>query len=998
MPLRIVVENTTARDGTWRFRFDAGSRAVFPGITTSGLVLSVPAGQSRERWFFVPLAVPAITFNPAALHPSAPASSSPVPNSPPPIPGVYPKPNLPGVSFDIRPSTSATAFGLTRVFTIRQTGPATLLPTLAAHELPPGVTVAVSPPDASGNVTRTTVATVNVSRPGTAGAVGTTPAMTAINNARQHLARAGLIPPGINTRSSSQTRPGRSGGSNEVTVVLSQVGPASALPLPPMTSLPKGFTGVNVSPEAGGSGVVREFTYVEEVPISPLSGFTPPAMAGTTFPTASGGFPVGRTGLLSSSAATVENEARKLLAPLGLLATSAGVRMVTSSQYVSVPSGAGANPYRLVQFAQMGPAAKLPPIPALVLPPGVKVTVYPESGGDVTRMITVIDPGIVSAMYAAAAGTSPGATSHGTMLVRLELQRLGLLRSQPGINQATSYRHSAGSSATAPDIFILTESGPAAQLPPIPAASLPGGVTCSVTPGPLPGEVSRNFVVQMPAFLAGAGGAVPVRVATPMPVRYSGGAPTLPGSLVIDVAGPGVGPAGLRAVFPNAIGNTAMPPIAATPPLEAVLRAKLAGAGIGALPNVSAFDPQQAPADWRLWSSFNSAVLGAADYQGMDPARRAALRSWVALGGVLFLVPPASGAPATERLGAGRIETLADPVTELTPVEVVDRIRIKVTSPGMPERERAKLLRGTPLGDMVQFEPPQTLWLSILLIAFALVIGPINLFWLAPTAKRHRLFLTTPLISVAGAAAVVVAILLQDGMGGEGIRRALVVLVPGENQAAVFQEQAARSGFLPGREFPLDETVLAAVLPTEDALSFRGMHPGTFAREGGRAEGDWFRNRSRQAHLLRGVVPTRARVEVVAFTATGSPVVESTVATELREFRLRDDRGVIWGAASVPTGHRTTLQIQSRFEAAAKASQVYAGNGTGNFGGLVTEATTLDDPWQWSARGGRTDLAPIATLRSVRWADDDILFAGVAPVPARGRAGGSVAAPVNGGE
>ncbi|MDO8542472.1 MAG: hypothetical protein Q7S40_18685, partial [Opitutaceae bacterium] len=1005
MPLRIAIENGTARDGTWRFRFDAGSRAMFPGITTSTLEVDVSAMQTRERWFFVPLASPAITINPTVLVPSSSSVLSSLPATPPPIAGIYPNPNVPGVRYSVsRPTTSSTATGLVRVFTIAQTGPANLLPLPAPRDLPPNATVNVSAPDAAGNVTRTTVVRIEVASTasGIPTSFPTSPASTASNNARRELSRAGLAPPGVQTRTSSRTNPGAKPGTNEVSLTLSQTGPEKDLPLPPLASLPRGFTSVTVNPNPGGSGVVREFTYVEQVATPAPTAPAPGAAPGVPFPS-------GRTGMLSPSFSAAEAEARRLLAPTRLLNPITGVRSISSTQFLSTASmGSSGGPYPMVTFEQTGPAALLPQPSPATLPPGVKVTVYPAMGGSVTRIITVVEPSVIAAMYSAvAAGGGSSMMSHGTALARAELQRLGLLRAQPGISQGSSFRRSSGGSSvpvssgvatSMPDIFIFTESGAAAQLTPVPPGVLPAGVTSTITTGPLPGETTRNFVVSMPAFIAGAGGTAPVRVTPAHPVvRYSTGAPTAPGVLVIEIGGPGVTP-GTRSSFPNAIGNTAMPPIATTLALDSTLRTKFAASGIGALPNLSAFEPAQAPADWRIWSSFNSVVLRAEDFSALDPARRAALRSWVAMGGRLFLAPIAPGSAAAERVGAGRIHTLAEPIAGMSASDVVGNLQVKNPAPGMPERERIKLPAGTPMGDMVKVGAAETFWVSVLLVLFAVVIGPVNLYWLAPPARRHRLFLTTPLISLAGATGVAVAILLQDGIGGQGIRRALVVLVPGENQAAVFQEQAARTGFLPKRRFALGDEVIAAALPTADLPAMGGLHGGSFARERGQADGDWFVNRSRQAQMLRQLVPTRARIEVVDFSRHGAPIVESTVTTELRDFRLRDGNGIIWGAPLVVTGRRVTLELHSRFEAAAKASKEYGGNGTAHFGDLVADAMTLTDAWQWSGRGGATAVAPIATLPRIRWRDEDVLFAGVANAPKSTRAGAGSAPRAGGAE
>jgi hypothetical protein len=281
----------------------------------------------------------------------------------------------------------------------------------------------------------------------------------------------------------------------------------------------------------------------------------------------------------------------------------------------------------------------------------------------------------------------------------------------------------------------------------------------------------------------------------------------------------------------------------------------------------------------------------------------------------------------------------------------------------------------------VKFEPSDTLWISLFLVVFAALIGPVNLFWLAPAKKRHRLFFTTPIISLVGAVAVGIAIVLQDGIGGDGVRRALVWLVPGESQAAVFQEQGSRSGLLVARDFTLEEGVLCAVLPVDGNIYTSSASSGVFTRERNQAGGGWFGNRARQAHLLRSLAPTRARLELAGTAPDGAPIVESTLTTELRDFRMRDADGKTWSAASVPTGQRVTLQSVG---AATVAPSDTSGNGTPNFANLLKEAGTLTEPWQWVASGGATDLAPIGTLRAIRWQDEPIVYAGFVTRPGGG--------------
>ncbi len=68
--------------------------------------------------------------------------------------------------------------------------------------------------------------------------------------------------------------------------------------------------------------------------------------------------------------------------------------------------------------------------------------------------------------------------------------------------------------------------------------------------------------------------------------------------------------------------------------------------------------------------------------------------------------------------------------------------------------------------------------LSFVLV-FGALIGPVNLFVFARGKKRFRLFWTTPLISIIASVALIVGILLTDGIGGSGKQLIAVFSLPG---------------------------------------------------------------------------------------------------------------------------------------------------------------------------------------------------------------------------
>ncbi|MCU0791301.1 MAG: hypothetical protein MUE42_00255 [Opitutaceae bacterium] len=389
------------------------------------------------------------------------------------------------------------------------------------------------------------------------------------------------------------------------------------------------------------------------------------------------------------------------------------------------------------------------------------------------------------------------------------------------------------------------------------------------------------------------------------------------------------------------------------PSMEAALFAATNRAP-GIRTEIVAVDPLLWPADWRVWSPFERVVL-TADYHAMlDAPRRAALRDWVALGGVLDLyAAPAEGRPRVERIGHGAVrqhaETLRATEGGKVPVDLGER--------GFAALAKA---RGMEIDEARRRElKPEAgaLGLTFFLLGFAVVVGPINLFVFAPPARRHRVFVTVPLISLAASALMAGYIVVKDGFGGEGARRGLVWLLPDTNQAVVDQAQVTRTGVLLGEEFALPgDVIFEQVLDQAAAHQMHQgqMQGGNYLRTRDGATGDWFMSRRRQEQFVRSITPTRARVELVAGGAGGeSPVVQSSVGTVLRDFVYRDAGGGIWVADTVEPGRRVTLRPATDTRDRATPAGCF------------------------SAEGGAAEgLAPIETLASIRWDEAYFIYAG----------------------
>ncbi len=469
------------------------------------------------------------------------------------------------------------------------------------------------------------------------------------------------------------------------------------------------------------------------------------------------------------------------------------------------------------------------------------------------------------------------------------------------------------------------------------------------------------------------------------------------GSFGVALDGAGISETNLN--FNVSRGNTTMGPWAVSTSLDAVVRARLIGLKTDApqpayrtrgappapavrpllrnAPNLSSFDPAQSLGDWRVWSPFSRVVLRADEYVGLPPANRAALRDWVALGGCLYLVPETAGTARFEGIGAGMIATLQRPIAEADPHDsggLFAQSTVLGLSSAIPYD-----LALPKEGLVKKISPPRVIgdWLVYFFVGFAILIAPVNLFAIATPRRRHWLFLTLPAISLAGVGVLVTAIYLQDGVGGEGARRALVVLLPGENQAAVFQEQVSRTGLLFGTNFPLASDTICAAIEVEEGAGLPGRTL-EYHRNDNRASGDWFRGRARQGQHLRRLTPTRARVEQVGVGPDGAPIVQSSVGATLRDFCYIDAARVTWKAERLAPGTRVTLVRSSDQDTIARLMRTFGpGEGSFSFQGLVKLGVPEKGTGRFVAFADDSDLAPLPTLASIRWKDSAVLLTGV---------------------
>ena len=393
-------------------------------------------------------------------------------------------------------------------------------------------------------------------------------------------------------------------------------------------------------------------------------------------------------------------------------------------------------------------------------------------------------------------------------------------------------------------------------------------------------------------------------------------------------------------------------------------------------PNLTAFDVSQSLADWRIWAPFSRVILRADEYATLPPQNRVALRNWVALGGWLYLSPAVAAAYGQQPFGAGKIITLAQPIDDETDAAgLFEPSGLFGSTPAIPQSDELSMQK---VGLTDKISPAKRVgdWLVYFFIGFAVLVAPINLYGIAPVKRRHWLFFSVPAISAAAVAILVVAIYAQDGVGGEGARRSLVTLLPGDNQAAVFQDQLSRTGLLFGSEFPLSDDTICAVAPADDP-NFQPSRRLEFSRTDAIASGDWFRGRARQGQHLRRLVPTRARIEQVGRASNGAPIVQSSIGARLKDFFHVDAAGVPWHAEIISPGTPVTLLPVNGAGEYERRARVFSGLASAHFRQVVESAVVLPRPGRFLALADDSELAPIQTLTTIDWKDSTVMFAGV---------------------
>lgn len=321
----------------------------------------------------------------------------------------------------------------------------------------------------------------------------------------------------------------------------------------------------------------------------------------------------------------------------------------------------------------------------------------------------------------------------------------------------------------------------------------------------------------------------------------------------------------------------------------------------------SQFDAAELPNDWRAFSGFDRMAMASSEWLSLAPTVKRAVLQWVKFGGTFVVYTEGNETlqtlqlPQADSLGSGEM------VLYQWDGKVLPQRHLKDYYDDGPKDDSLNRLEGLVSNGKNQWSALEDslgsrnfgAWqVGVILVVFGILVGPVNLFYFAKPGRRHRLFFTTPIISIGASLLLIACILLQDGTGGQGVRTSLVYVEPATATVSIHQDQASRSGVLFATSFQTDE---AAVVSPARMRPSRWTRDQAYRTEGRKYlqsdaktfSGDWFRSRMEQGQSIQLVRSSRGRLELAS--KAGDPVVlRSSFAYPLETVYYVDAASVMW--------------------------------------------------------------------------------------------------------
>lgn len=197
--------------------------------------------------------------------------------------------------------------------------------------------------------------------------------------------------------------------------------------------------------------------------------------------------------------------------------------------------------------------------------------------------------------------------------------------------------------------------------------------------------------------------------------------------------------------------------------------------------------------------------------------------------------------------------------------------------------------------------------LFLLMIVFAVAIGPVNLVVLTRKKRRIWLLWTVPALSLLFCAAVFGYMLVAEGWTGHARVAGLTLLDEGARRATTLGKAAFYSPMTPGDGLRFAEETEVHI-PGEEHAAFTGSCGIDWTGEQHLTRG-WLTARVPSHFLIRKVQPLRRERLTLQRESDGGLSVTNALGVDIRALTLADARGRLHRGGPIAAGARATLTV-----------------------------------------------------------------------------------------
>ncbi|WP_309381174.1 hypothetical protein [Cerasicoccus frondis] len=434
--------------------------------------------------------------------------------------------------------------------------------------------------------------------------------------------------------------------------------------------------------------------------------------------------------------------------------------------------------------------------------------------------------------------------------------------------------------------------------------------------------------------------------------------------------------------------------------------------------------PGIAPEDWRAYLAFDQLLFSQQDWDSLSAAARRAILDWVLLAGELRILVD-SGHPLDVDLsdipdgghvrghGMGKVivfneslDALNADIDSISGTTTHSRqndsqilsqsfyernnnaflnFRYSAPTPGSIPVKYAATKSDDTLSSLLDKAAEQSKYFEhsiaidgvnftiviLSVIAFGLIVGPVNFFVFARGRNRWRVFITIPVISLAFCLLIIASIILGDGFGGDGKISRIVVIDPIRKIRVNIQDELSVTGILMGSSFNLPDTATYRHIGSELPNSTL-QKSGNFALQSNHYQGDYYKSRRLQWNRLINVSPSREAVLVKG--GEGQVTISSNLQANCRELYYIDDDGDFWRVQNLGVGRSdlATSCTKEDFQQWWQQRQLHGG-----VGHLFSDYRNLaiHKGWFYALAEPMQDAYP-ETLTKINWENHQTIIAG----------------------